>query len=484
MRLVPRSQRWRRVAIVGGVLLALLLIAGVSALLYVRRDEPEVHAQDEANFKYGSIGSEAGGGIPYWIWRVLPTVFPQHLPPGQGEGYERMGFIYEAPGRDRPIGTSLREKPIPLVGLNCGSCHTTTVRDSPSSRARIVLGAPAHRFDIEEYFQFLFDCARDERFTADVLLDAIDDAGGDLSTIDRLFYRYVVIPRMKDALNEREEELSLLEERPDFGPGRVDTFFSYKIHFDLPVAVDDPVGTVDFPTLWNQGPRRGMWLHWDGNNDSVEERNLSAALGAGSTESSVDHDNLKRITDWIATLPAPRMPNDKIDGTLTATGQRVYQAQCASCHDFSGDRVGEVAKLDEIGTDHDRVRSFTPELVAKLNTFGAGYPWRFTRFRKTNGYANMPLDGVWLRAPYLHNGSVPTLRDLLSPPEQRPDVFYRGYNVYDYENVGFVSDGPAARREGFRFDTSVRGNGNEGHTYGTTLPPRQKAALLEYLKTK
>ena len=44
-----------------------------------------------------------------------------------------------------------------------------------------------------------------------------------------------------------------------------------------------------------------------------------------------------------------------------------------------------------------------------MNTIGTGKPWKFSHFRKTKGYANMPLDGVWLRAPYLHNGSVPTL---------------------------------------------------------------------------
>ena len=70
-----------------------------------------------------------------------------------------------------------------------------------------------------------------------------------------------------------------------------------------------------------------------------------------------------------------------------------------------------------------------------MNTIGEGKPWRFTHFRKTNGYANMPLDGLWLRAPYLHNGSVPTLRALLFPDE-RPAVFYRGYDVYDWTNVG------------------------------------------------
>ena len=118
-----------------------------------------------------------------------------------------------------------------------------------------------------------------------------------------------------------------------------------------------------------------------------------------------------------------------------------------------------------------------------MNTIGEGKPWRFSHFRKTNGYANMPLDGLWLRAPYLHNGSVPTLRALLFPDE-RPAEFYRAYDVYDWKNVGFISSGPEAEREGVRFSTKERGNGNGGHLYGTTLDPAAKTALLEYLENQ
>ena len=119
--------------------------------------------------------------------------------------------------------------------------------------------------------------------------------------------------------------------------------------------------------------------------------------------------------------------------------------------------------------------------------FDPPYPQRFSHFRKTNGYANSPLDGIWLRAPYLHNGSVPNLRELLEPADTRTKLFYRGNDVYDPQNVGFVSN--IAEQEGhkfFAYDTAKRGNGNGGHTghvYGTDLPPEQKRALLEYLKT-
>jgi hypothetical protein len=88
-----------------------------------------------------------------------------------------------------------------------------------------------------------------------------------------------------------------------------------------------------------------------------------------------------------------------------------------------------------------------------------------------------------LRSPFLHNGSVPTLRDLLNPPDQRPKAFFTGYDLYDYDKLGFVSTGPEAERFGQPYDTSVPGNGNGGHIYGTNLSQAEKDALLEYLKT-
>jgi len=95
----------------------------------------------------------------------------------------------------------------------------------------------------------------------------------------------------------------------------------------------------------------------------------------------------------------------------------------------------------------------------------------------------VPLDGLWLRAPYLHNGSVPSLWDLLEIPEKRPQLFYRGYDVYDPQKVGFIAAGSEAERAGSRHETSIAGNGNGGHLYGTALSPAEKEALIEYLKT-
>jgi mono/diheme cytochrome c family protein len=304
-----------------------------------------------------------------------------------------------------------------------------------------------------------------------------------LSWFDGVIYRLLVIPQTKEVGVRLAGESSWTDQRPAQGPGRVDTFNPYKVMFRFDMTRDQSVGTADLPSLWNQKIRDRMWLHWDGNNDLVTERNKSAAIGAGCSESSLDLPSMKRIEDWIWTLPAPAFPRAQIDEKRAAAGAAVFKKACAECHEPGGKRTGTTIHLTEAGTDPERLASFTPELTDKMNTIGTGKPWKFSHFRKSDGYAAMPLDGVWLRAPYLHNGSVPTLRLLLEPPEKRPGVFFRGYDVYDYAGAGFVFSGPEAEQRGFRFDTSARGNSNAGHTWGTTLPQKQKDELLEFLKT-
>jgi hypothetical protein len=97
----------------------------------------------------------------------------------------------------------------------------------------------------------------------------------------------------------------------------------------------------------------------------------------------------------------------------------------------------------------------------------------------------MPLDGLWARAPYLHNGSVPTLRDLLRPAGERPAKFFRGDDEYNPRDVGFRSDRErsADGRRLFLFKTAEPGNSNSGHEYATDLTEEESSALLEYLKT-
>jgi hypothetical protein len=470
------------ITIVTPVLL-LGLVGIVWARSFMNRNRVPVSYPDVVeHFKYGSIGTEKRLGVPAPLFDLFPVMFADLLPKDRpGEGYEKLGFLYE-PGHKRPIGTTRREMPVELVGLNCAACHTGTMRDQPGGERRFLFGASSVNFDIEGYFLFLLAIAQDPRFTTDKLLEGLQQQDPGFGVLDSLLYRFVVLPQVEKTFKGFVTQNAWLKERPPFGPGRVDTFNPYKVYHHLDMTGDDSIGTADFPTIYNQKPRAGMHLHWDGNNDVVEERNISAAIGAGAEPATLDIPEMMRIRDWIMTLPPPAFPRDKIDAAKARRGQVPWQTYCADCHAFSGKRVGQVTPLAEIGTDPERERSFTKALADKQNTLGTGYVWKLSHFRKTGGYANAPLDGVWLRSPYLHNGSVPTLRALLFP-EERPRQFYRAYDVFDYENVGYVSSGVEAEKLGWKYDTTVRGNSNAGHLYGADMTPEEKTDLLEYLKT-
>jgi hypothetical protein len=286
-----------------------------------------------------------------------------------------------------------------------------------------------------------------------------------------------------------------MDREPDTGPGRVDTFNPPKVLLDFrmdDLPTNEWVGNCDLPSIWNQAKRQGMQLHWDGNNDSVDERNRSAAYGTGATPPTIDRESVQRMKDFIWTNTPPPWPYG-IDPAKSSRGEKIYAEYCARCHgkngsDFAGELVGQVTPIEKIQTDRHRLDSYTEQLCANQNLLYAAYPAeRFSHFRKTFGYANQPLDGLWLRGPYLHNGSVPTLRELLEPAANRRAEFYRGYDVIDRARVGFISDAPEENgRKYFFYDTRLPGNGNSGHEgeeYGTNLSAEDKDALVEYLKT-
>jgi cytochrome c peroxidase len=222
-----------------------------------------------------------------------------------------------------------------------------------------------------------------------------------------------------------------------------------------------------------------MWLHWDGDNNEITQRNYAAAMAIGARPDTVIPESFKRDTDFLLSLPPPAYPF-AVNREQAVRGAELFKNNCAGCHSQDGPDFGKV--MPQVGTDRHRVDSFTQELVDKFHTVKFG-DVLFTAYRKTDGYVATFIDGLWARAPYLHNGSVPTLWDLLQPAPARTAAFYRGYNVYDQKNVGFISSGAEAEKLGFRYDTSVPGNSNAGHEYGTTLSDQEKWDLIEYLKT-
>lgn len=468
----------RRRRIVIGAAGVVVAVMGSASWFYLFRQVPQSFDSVEERFLYGSIGAEMTDGVPYWMWVVLPRIFPDKLP-GPG-GYVSLGVVWED-GQEMPIGFSKKTIGFPRVGINCAFCHVATVRTAADAQRQVYPGGPAHQFDPQGYQRFLFESARDPRFNAGRIMEEVDYLY-DFSWIESAFYRYAIIPFVRRAMLEQAEEWDWTYGVTAWGHGRIDPFNPVKFDM-LGQPFDSTIGNSDMTPIWNLGAREGMSLHWDGLNTVLPEVTRSSALGDGATLDSIPIGDLDAIESWLTDLPPPEYPFP-IDPALAVAGEAVFEASCASCHAFGGERTGTVIPLAEVGTDRHRFDMWTAASAEAYNDFTEGETWDFGSFVKSEGYVSPPLDAVWIRAPYLHNGSVPSLRDLLEPPEARPPVFYRGYDVYDPQNVGFISDVPAEQGRPFtRFDTSEPANGNQGHLWGTELDDGAKAALLEFLKT-
>ena len=202
--------------------------------------------------------------------------------------------------------------------------------------------------------------------------------------------------------------------------------------------------------------------------------------------------DFESIYAWVLSLKAPQYPSP-VDKALATRGLAIFTNNCAQCHGSygpGGKYPEKTVELREIGTDPLRVEAFSRDFRQHL---GEGWFGEYGKL-KTNldpkGYVAPPLDGVWATAPYLHNGSVPTLADLLNP-DQRPKAWRRTPDGYDQRKVGIEvetlaeapnSTGPGVVRD--YYDTSLPGLSNAGHRYPPKpLSERDQKALLEYLKT-
>jgi len=364
------------------------------------------------------------------------------------------------------------------VTMNCALCHTTQYRLAADAPTLFAVGGPSHTLDLQGLLRFLFAAAHDRRFTAARMIPEIA-LQFRLDWLDWALYAAVLIPKTRAILRLAEGEMGWMEAKPAWGPGRDDAFNLPK--FLLTRADwDDSVGNTDFPAVWRLGERAGGLFHAAGEADSLEAVVATSAFGIASPPGDDFRARNRWLTAFLATLEPPRFPFPT-DVTLVGRGEAVFAAQCAACHDAGGARTGTAFEPGEVGTDPERALAWTDHDAGRMNAI-AGVVGVGAEMNGAQGYVAKPLTGVWLLGPYLHNGSVPTIRDLLAPVAMRPTVFHRGYDVIDPNGLGFVSAGPQAEARGFRFDTGLRGNGNAGHLYGSNLPEDDKRALIEYLK--
>ena len=568
----------RRVLIWGGVgLLALYLV--LAATVYLDRStevhydkaDPSVVSSTYGNgldpaaraaFYHTSQGSEI---LPVRWLRAMED--PATNRPFM-ENLDRFGLLPDPARQDGlPVGMTL-SAPYPVVGqmtgITCAACHVAEFRYN--GKAVRVDGAP-NMFDMQALYEAMLDSAqstlddpaRFNRVVKRLIRQDLDDYGV-FAPVMRVWFwidgagtaakfrsdltaRVELLKVIQTAIASREANAKPGEETTS-GFGRLDAFNGTRNFLlgRLSQANLVPLAApVRFPPLW--GFRDYQWIEWTQNTNSVLERNVTETLGAGATvsldpgpkrfASTVPLRNLHQLEMTAYQVQPPAWPSAIFgapDAAAANRGHAVFQAHCASCHEygaqdrtttgllmlhqFSPSELGVDPSTAEqvaapvpntgdlpLGGSHSfakavayvigQVRNqayasqgIAPAEQAQMEDRArrGGVYWRDTLTDTGKPYAARPLHGVWAMAPYLHNGSVPTLYDLLLPPASRPVRFAIGQRDYDPKQVGFRIDIPPANAK-YVVDTTKPGNSNAGHAYGAPLTDPERWDLIEYLKT-
>jgi len=269
----------------------------------------------------------------------------------------------------------------------------------------------------------------------------------------------------------------------------------------------------DAPAWWLL--KRKKTMYYNGQIDARAVRPLMMFMLSPAADPAIFRENEATFADvrqFLMTLGPPKYPLP-VDAGRVARGRVVFEQNCSRCHgtydrpsagasnaacdDADDDYPNRVIPLEKIGTDPTLVRSLTRKIedhfrkswfTGEKGPDGKPFPLHYN-----GGYQAPPLDGVWATAPYLHNGSVPTLYNLLKS-DTRPKLFTRSYGTgaddYDAKKAGWkVTELPAVPKglsgEEFRriYDTSRPGRSNSGHTFGDSLSEDERRAVIEYLKT-
>jgi len=297
-----------------------------------------------------------------------------------------------------------------------------------------------------------------------------------------------------------------------------------------PLALPRSHGVTDIMVVWNQDTHDPRWNtdktrlingggQWNGHIPLPIYKNIAAqiTLGFDDIDISVSAHSERLLKD----LPAAIYPFD-VNLELARKGQALFAENCAACHQPNNGKV-----YTQMGTDMGRAKVAGTVITvgAQLSFAGdkncspdtsielegaqvkpcASYRGVSLKDQSKqvmlapkvhNGYNALPLVGLWAQAPYLHNGSVPTLYHMLVPAE-RPDVFVKSRLDYDTKNVGFnwQQDTWSNKKEGYLYNTTASpATSHAGHDHDITENGRTYKldwsddkpsawALIEYLKT-
>jgi mono/diheme cytochrome c family protein len=246
---------------------------------------------------------------------------------------------------------------------------------------------------------------------------------------------------------------------------------------------------TDVPAWWMLKKKNAMFYNGFGRGDFGRFLMASNLLTVNDTSESREVDaHFNDVLAYIYSIQPPHYPN-QVNKTLVKEGGILFVQNCSKCHGNYG-KENKYPNLlipeSEIKTDSFLYKSNyqSYQFVEWFNNswFAQGdHPARLEPF---NGYIAPPLDGIWITAPYLHNGSVPDLESLLNSKE-RPAYWSRDFDnpEYDYNKLGWKFNTKDSAEGTTTYNTNLPGYGNYGHTYGDKLSNHERKAIIEYLKT-
>lgn len=252
---------------------------------------------------------------------------------------------------------------------------------------------------------------------------------------------------------------------------------------------------VDVPPWWRMSKKNAMFYHAAGREDHARIMMTASVLCVDTVEEAASIDAyFPDVRAYIASLEAPAYP-DPVDSTQASMGEGLFNTYCARCHGTYGANESYpnlVVSLEELGTDPLLAQGAAQGAARFRDWFHDSFYGEISRLDPAPGYIAPPLDGVWLTAPYLHNGSVPDLETLLDS-SSRPTYWTRTFRDGDYDMAtlgwtwtevdhGHAGEPVPANRIRI-YDTTLPGHSNGGHTFGDVLTAAQRAQVIEYLKT-
>ena len=259
---------------------------------------------------------------------------------------------------------------------------------------------------------------------------------------------------------------------------------------DVPgISIPDEVVPADVPAWWLLKKKSVMFSTGIGRGDFAKMMMASSILTLeDTTEARIIDDRFVDVKEFINSIEAPAYPQS-IDIVRAGRGEELFKINCAACHGTYGDD----ASYQTILVDHEILG--TDPLLANSNyAYDEFEEWFNTSWFGTDryaaaivpgdGYIAQPLDGVWATAPYFHNGSVPTLEDVLNS-SARPTYWSvtGSQNNYDHSKAGLDYTTQESKINKFTYDTTLPGYGNMGHEFGDHLSDTQRLDLIEYLKS-